>query len=131
MAGLHDTPRTYPLTLQFYGLLGGAPCTLAFWEPLDGHCQLGWHGRLTTAFTIDTGPLNQDLELRSFLLIPKRMDLVPDRDHELIQVKLLVTTSAPYVRGTITQPSESYAVLWTPFDQIRLLGSGTFSLFVA
>lgn len=129
MAGPPHTQK-YPVIIQFFAIAEGSPCAFQLYRPLDGRFALTWGDQLTTAFTLDTGPLGQTLDLRGFSLIPDRIDFVPDRDHDLIQIKLLVTTAERYIRGTLSIPSDAYAMIWTPYDQLRLLGGGTFSLFM-
>lgn len=121
----------YPLVVSWFGLVENAPYSLSLYEGLDANYQLVWPGRLTTAFRLSTGPLGQTLALKDFEMTPQRLYFSLTDDHDLVEFRMLVATDKPYIRGTVRVPSDAHVLLWTTYDEVRLLGDGNFSLFVA
>lgn len=127
MAGV----RLYPLVVDFFGLAGGAPYSLSLHRSVVAEFRLVDPGKLGTSFSLGTGPLGQELNLRSFELQPQQVGFSLDVDHELVELRLLVATASPYVRGRVQVPRDAHVRLWTMADELVVLGTGNWSLFLS
>jgi len=123
--------KMYQLIVHWFGLIENAPYSLFLYSGLDANYRLAWPGRMTTAFSLGTGPIGEPLNLREFELTPQKLEFSLTEDHDLVEFRMLVATEEPYIRGMVRIPSDAHVKLWTPYDEVRLLGSGNFSLFVA
>lgn len=129
--GLDGGVRLHPLVIDFFGLAGGAPYSLALNRLFPAEFRLVDPGRLGTSFSIGTGPLGQELSLRSFELRPQSIVFALDVDHELVELRVLVATASPYVRGRVQIARDAHVRLWTMADELTVLGSGNWSLFLS